>query len=136
MDRLFVERSVALTAWSRRIEVFRDARDTTDVGELEERGDETLLQAAGSAAVSLVPVDTPNQRFGYDYGLGDTITVEVGDLSYTDTVTAVEIVLEAETGAVVTPSVGDVDESNLATPAIYQRVRELMRRLDALERRQ
>ena len=136
VDRLFVERSVALTAWSRRIEVFRDARDTIDVGELEERGDETLLQAAGSAAVSLVPVDTPNQRFGYDYGLGDTITVEVGDLSYTDTVTAVEIVLEAETGAVVTPSVGDVDESNLATPAIYQRVRELMRRLDALERRQ
>lgn len=135
--RVLVERSNSTlqAQWGRRIEMFRDARDTVDLTELAKRGDETLIEAAGTASVSLVPLDTPYQRYGYDYGLGDTISVEVGDLSYTDIVTAVEITLEAATGATVVPAVGDTETSNLTTPVIYQRVRELMRRLDSLERR-
>lgn len=136
--RVLVERSdTSMQAvWGRRVEAFRDARDTSDLIELAKRGDETLAEAIATAAVSLTPVDTMYQRYGYDYGLGDTITVEVGNQQYTDIVTSVKITLTAAGGVFTVPSVGDPDATNLTTPVIYARVRDLTRRLDALERRQ
>jgi hypothetical protein len=122
--------------WARRVEAFRDARDTDVTTELEQRGDETLAEAGATAGIAMEPVDTPTQRYGVDYQLGDVVTVEVGEASYTDVVTAVTVAVDAAGGTVTTPSVGDPDAANLTTPAIYQRVRDLTRRLEALERRQ
>jgi len=136
VDRVFVERSnPSLEAdWSRRVEVFRDARDTSDLTELQQRGDETLADAAASVAgISLDPVDLPGQGFGTHYHLGDTITVEMGSQSWTDIVTQVDVQVSAAGSTVVKPTVG---ASTSATPAIYRRVRDLTRRLEALERRQ
>lgn len=122
-------------AWGRRVEVFRDARDTTDPVILAERGDETLADAAASAGLDLDPVDLPSQRYGVDYSLGDTVRVELAGEVWTDLVTAVNIDVTAAGGAVVKPVVGDPDAADIHSPVLYRRVRDLMRRIEALERR-
>lgn len=135
--RVLVERSDAalVSEWSRRIEVFRDARDTDDTTELAQRGDETLAEAAATAGLSLQPTDTPTQRFGYDYGLGDTVAVDINGTSYTDVVMAVTVRLSAADGALITPMVGDPELADINVPAIYRRVRDIQTRLDNIERR-
>lgn len=136
--RVLVERSsdALSTTWQRRIEVFRDARDTSDPTVLAERGDETLADAAVTSGINLVPVDTASQRYGHDYGLGDLISVDMPGGSYTDVVSGVEISLTASDALVVTPQIGDPDLADIKSPAIYRRIRELVRRLEQLERRQ
>ena len=136
-ERVLLERSdPALAAtWARRIEVLRDARDTSDLTEMAERGDETLADAAATAGLSLDPMDLPGQQYGTHYGLGDTVRVQVAGATWTDIVTAVQIDVTADSGAVVKPSVGNPDTADVNTPAIYKRVRDLTRRLEALERR-
>lgn len=121
--------------WNRRIETLRDARDTTDPTEMAERGDETLAEAAATAGLSLDPTDLPGQQYGVHYGLGDTVRVQVAGQTWTDIVTAVQIDLSADGAAVARPSVGNPDTADPRTPAIYRRVRDVIRRLDALEAR-
>jgi hypothetical protein len=137
-DRLLLERAdPALAAtWSRRIETLRDARDTDDLAVLAERGDETLAEAGATAGLSLDPTDLPGQQFGVHYRLGDTVRVTVAGSTWTDVVTAVQIDVTADGGAAVKPSVGNPDTADLNTPLIYRRVRDIIRRIDALERRQ
>jgi len=136
--RVLVERSDAglVTTWGRRVEQFRDARDTTDLTELGERGDETLAEAAATAGITVEPSDLPSRGFGVDYNLGDTVTVEVGGVTYAEVVTSVTIEVTAGGGTVTRPAVGDPDIADGRTPVIYSRVRDLTRRLEALERRQ
>lgn len=122
-------------AWARRIETVRDARDTTDPVILAERGDETLADAAATAGLSLDPMDLPGQQFGIHYGLGDTVRVQLAGVTWTEIVTAVQIDVSASAGAVVRPSVGNPDTADTNTPVIYRRVRDLIRRLEQLERR-
>jgi hypothetical protein len=113
----------------------RDARDTTDPVEMAERGDETLAEAAATAGLSLDPVDLPGQEFGVHYSLGDTVRVQLAGDTWTDVVSAVQIDVSASGGAVVRPSVGNPDTADVRTPAIYRRVRDLIRRMEQLERR-
>jgi hypothetical protein len=136
-DRALVERAdpALAAAWSRRIEAVRDARDTTDPVEMAERGDETLAEAAATAGLSLDPVDLPGQEFGVHYSLGDTVRVQLAGDTWTDVVSAVQIDVTASGGAVVRPSVGNPDTADVRTPAIYRRVRDLIRRMEQLERR-
>jgi hypothetical protein len=136
-DRVLLHRfdNALSAAWGRRVEVFRDARDTSDLQILAERGDETLAEAAATAGLDLDPVDLPAQRFGVDYNLGDTVRVELAGEVWTDIVTAVNIDVTAGGGAAVKPVVGNPDLADTHSPVLYRRVRDLMRRIEALERR-
>lgn len=135
--RTLVERSdpALAVAWGRRIETFRDARDTVDLDEMNQRGDETLAEAAATAGLSLDPTDLPGQQYGVHYGLGDTVRVQAAGQTWTDIVTAVTIELTADGAATARPSVGNPDTADPRSPAIYKRVRDLTRRLEALEAR-
>ena len=136
--RVLVERSAddLSASWRRRIETFRDARDTSDTAVLAERGDETLADAAVTAGINLVPVDTSAQSYGYDYGLGDLVSVDMPGGSYTDVISGVDISLTAADAVVITPQIGDPDLADIKNPAIYRRIKDLVRRLEQLERRQ
>jgi len=139
--RILVQRDdpVLEADWSRRIETFRDARDTSELDELAQRGDETLAEAAATAGIAVQPVDTDSQRFGEHYRLGDTVRIEVGAATYTEIITGVQISVDQSATAIV-PLIGDEDAAAAgtpaSTPAIYARVRDIRRRLEALERRQ
>ena len=136
--RVLVERSAddLSASWRRRIETFRDARDTSDTAVLAERGDETLADAAVTAGINLVPVDTAAQSYGHDYGLGDLVSVDMPGGSYTDVISGVDISLTAADAVVITPQIGDPDLADIKNPAIYRRIKDLVRRLEQLERRQ
>lgn len=112
VDRVFLERSTvesldAETLWSRRIEVFKDQRNTSDLAELEQAGDEILADKGKTVeAVSVTPSDGPAMAYPRDWGLGDRVSVVVGSDTISQVVTEVALVVGAD-GLRVAATVGD-----------------------------
>ena len=65
--------------WGVYAEEFRDRRDTDDLAELIQAGEERIEEGQATASVALTIGDTARWRFGDSFGLGDTITVNLGD---------------------------------------------------------
>lgn len=133
-SRQLVERAAPVGGWGgRRIEVFQDRRDTDDANELTKSADETLTGAAGSATASIEVRDTDNLRFGTDYLLGDTVTVDLGGgARLSDGVRVAEIAWTTE-GRTVALTVGSHDSEDDRTPKWVKKVAALTRKLRALE---
>lgn len=96
-DRLLIERisaasTAAEVAWGRVREEFRDRRDTEELTELEQAGDEDLLER-GSTSVSttVTPADDMTIQYGRDWREGDLVSVVVGDVEVVQPVTAAAI---------------------------------------------
>jgi len=96
-ERLFYEGTTtdSVTAealWNRRVEVFIDDRGSETEEQFLQKSDEYLV-ANGSTgiSVSVTPTDDVNMRYGYDWGLGDKVTVVVDDVEASSVVTAVGI---------------------------------------------
>lgn len=97
----------AETIWSKRIEVFKDSRNTNDVVELEQAGSEILADKGYTVeSVSVTPTDDDVMNYPADWGLGDKVSVVVGDVTVSQIVTEVAIVVTAE-GVKVGATVGD-----------------------------
>ena len=121
----------AVATWGR-IVTFVDRRDTTDTAELDEAGAEALASGAARARLSAITVDTPTQRWGVHYDLGDRVSVEVDHgVVLTDVVREVRIEATPRTGELVTAVVGNPETSN--DPAWLRVVSDLARRLGRLE---
>ncbi len=97
-------------SWGGRIESFVNANDTFDPAELDQRGEEALDEGASQAAFTLESADTEMVRYAVDYGLGDTVLVQVGAESTTDQVRAVILTVDEEGEVVEAPVVGDPDK--------------------------
>lgn len=111
-ERAFVERSSAAStsaesAWGRRIEVFKDSRNTADTAELQIAGDE-ILAAGGKTleGIKVTPSDDQTMRYGVDWGLGDKVTVVIGSTQVAQVVTEVAIVV-TENGIKIGATVGE-----------------------------
>lgn len=83
-------------AWGVRALVFQDRRDTDEAAELDQAGRETLEDGQESASIALDLIDLPSLRFGRDFLLGDTITVQVDAGTITDVVQSAEITWGAD----------------------------------------
>lgn len=111
-ERTFIERAstdslAAESSWGRRIEVFKDQRSTNATSELEQAGDEILAESGKTVeAISVSPSDDQTMQFGLDWGLGDLVTVVVGDQEISQIVTEVAIVITDE-GVKVGATVGN-----------------------------
>ncbi|WP_160051424.1 siphovirus ReqiPepy6 Gp37-like family protein [Nocardiopsis sp. FR26] len=135
--RAFRERSDAATAeeWRMITRVFKDQRHTSDATELDQAGDEELAKAARSGILAAELIDTPRLTYGAGYRLGDRVTIspEPG-VVFTDVITSVRITADAESGDVtITPSIGFADGGPYETRQ-ERAVREVARRIGALER--
>ena len=132
--RQLVERAAPTSGWGgRRIEVFQDRRDTDDAKELTKAADETLAGASGSATASLEVRDTPSLRFGTDYQLGDTVTVDLGNgARLSDGVRVAEVAWDPA-GRTVKLTVGSHDSDEDRAPAWVKKIAALTRRLRGLE---
>ena len=121
-NRLFIERSntdslEAETTWGRRIEVFKDARQSEDTDELNTAGDE-LLADIGKTIVemSVTPSDDETMVNGVDWFLGDRVTVVANEIESTAVVTEVGIQIASDgvrIGATVGTPVGIEFEAKL-----------------------
>ena len=95
------------TAWGRRIEVFKDQRNTNDTAELAQAGDEILASKGYTVeSVSVTPSDDQSMNYPQDWGLGDKVSVVVGDTTISQLVTEVALVITEE-GLKVGATVGN-----------------------------
>ena len=138
IDRLFIERSStdstdAETVWNRRIEQFRDARQSVEVSELQQAGDEVLADTGKTVvSVGVTPSDDVQMRYGLDWNLGDIVSLTAGEVETTATVTEVGISIETD-GVRVGATLGTPAPFDFET-RLVSRVREQDERISALER--
>ncbi|MEV0608134.1 siphovirus ReqiPepy6 Gp37-like family protein [Polymorphospora rubra] len=128
-----VDSTAAATWW--RIERFLDQTQEEDIAALDQAGDEALAEGAETARLAMVTVDTPDQRYGRDYGLSDKVPVEIHD-----DLVVVEVVrgyhlqqAHANAPELVTALIGSQEASR--DPAWVRVGRDLARRLGQQERR-
>lgn len=138
VERLFLERTNteslnAETLWSRRIEVFQDARQAESTDELAQAGDESLAED-GKTVVSLevTPSDDIQMRYGRDWFLGDVVTVVSGLIETTATVTEVGISVKPD-GVRVGALVGDPQLKDFDS-RLVSKVNNNEERISSLER--
>lgn len=115
--------AAAETAWGIRREAVIDARDTADPVLMDKRIDEALLAGASTASVSAVLSETEDWRFPTAFALGDRVSIQLnGAPPITDVVREVSIEWTPDAGLLVTPKVGNVENSAVAkiTKAIRQ----------------
>tara|TARA_R110000796_G_scaffold39383_2_gene98254 strand:+ start:11958 stop:13121 length:1164 start_codon:yes stop_codon:yes gene_type:complete len=137
-NRVFIEasNSASLNAevdWARRIEVFRDARQTDDFAGLVSAGDELLVDLGKTIVeMSVTPSDDSEMSYGVDWFLGDTITIVANDIEATAVVTEIGIQVSSD-GVRIAATVGtpigiDYESKVLAkTVTLDQRVSNLER---------
>lgn len=114
--------------------VYQDRRDTDELADLQQAGEDTLLDNAETATISLDLVDTPDMEFGKDYWLGDIVTVQLADgATIVDGVQEVELDYTAQgrTGKVTVGPTGEEHEPD----KVVKYVKELLTRVRALETR-
>jgi hypothetical protein len=125
--------SIAAEAdWGRRIEQFVDQRNTNDWAELQQAGDEALVDSGFTAInVQVVPMEDSQARFGKEWGLGDSLVVIVDDQELKSTVTG--YVLKADRdGFKLGALLGDPTGFD-ASAALNKRVTNTETRLSNLE---
>lgn len=144
--RTFAEQgdSASITLFGRRIEQFRDRRDTTVAGELTQTATEELANKAGKTSLSISPLDTEGLAFITDYLLGDRVTVIANGakrgtsippaITIQDIIREIHIVVQ-ETGEVIQPSVGTPESGSRDLFSIFNRITKSEARLRNLERR-
>lgn len=101
--------------------------------ELDQAGAEAVLEASGTASLSVTPIDTETIRFGRDYQLGDIVSVSIGGVSLTDVLREVRLIDSIGEGARVHPVVGTADASE--TPYLYKKIKQLETAIKRLEAR-
>lgn len=138
VERLFVESTSpdslsSETAWNRRIERFIDARDTEDSAILDQRGQEKLVELGKTIVnLSVTPTDSATMRYGYDWNLGDLVTVVVGETEAVAIVTEVGIAI-GDDGVRVIATVGPPTPVEFETE-IIEKVEDQNTRIGNLER--
>jgi hypothetical protein len=124
------ENLVARQRWGRRIEVFRDRRDTIDITEIEQTLREEMAEQAEENTVALRPIDVPGREYGTDYKINDLVTVEGIEAR----VAEVRLTLD-ENGETIVPSVSST--STIAAQSIlrsFDAIRTLQRQVRDLQR--
>ncbi|MHB9005169.1 MAG: siphovirus ReqiPepy6 Gp37-like family protein, partial [Coriobacteriia bacterium] len=125
----------AIAHYGRRIEMFRDRRDTSDAGELAQTISEDLQQRAAVKELRIEPVNTEAVTFLRDYFLGDKVTLVTHGGTIEDKVREVRIRLSGQSGVEIEPSVLSPGRSSLLTDpfaGLFEQVRRLKSRLGQL----
>ena len=133
IQRTTTASSEAETAWGRIIERFIDQRDTNDLVELQQSGDEALIEEGFVATnVKVVPADDTTMLFVRDWNVGDTVTVVVNGQETKTTVTEAVLLVDSDR-CVIGAAIGDVRGFN-AQDALTKRVEDTERRVERMER--
>lgn len=120
-------------SWGRRIEVFKDQRQTDDPAEHDKSGAAALTDGAAGASATFKVTEVPGLVYGTDYLLGDTVSVRLGTgLTVAEPVRQVELDWDGH-GRTATLTLGDHDQADDKTPPWVRKVQALDARLRGLE---
>jgi hypothetical protein len=102
-------------------------------GTLNDDGDHALGENAATTRVTSNVADTPDQRFGLHYGIGDYVAIEtVPGQQIVDQVLIVHLQAWPTSGEVVQATIGS--QATKTDPVWVQKLREIEDRLGTLER--
>ena len=111
----------AESEWGRRIETFKDQRQTNDTGELEAAAtDDLTVDGATRVTMGAIPADETTMIYGTDWSLGDIVTAVIEGVETVSTVTEAKIVA-GPGGARIGFSLGDsllLDTGRALTAAV------------------
>lgn len=116
--------------WNRHIEVLADARDTSNLTELSQRGDKTLSEGAEVTALDVQAIDRPNREFGRDWRVGDY--VRIGEIPAVVREARLSLDKDGETVRPTIDSVTAVSARDLIM--LFDEVRALKRQVNYLQR--
>lgn len=129
--------SSSMAEWKRRIEQFRDRRDTTDTDVMDQTITEELASKATKIGLKLQPIDTDSVAFMDDYELGDTVTVQVKGVDIQEKVREIQLSYTPDGAEEIRPIVSTPGNYKIATTInalMIARIRENRRALSRLER--
>jgi hypothetical protein len=96
----------AESSWGRRIEVFKDSRNTNEDDDLTQTGLEALVDEGKTVIeMTVSPSDDINMKYGKDWFLGDKVMVVANNIEATAVVTEIGISIQAD-GVRITSTVG------------------------------
>ncbi len=133
-DRIIYEGQVdnSVSQWGR-IETFDDHGDINSAADLTQALSGTLSKLTNEIpTVTVTTIDRLGSHWGYDYDLGDTVTVDLDGLTLTQPVVEVTAELSAE-GEKIKPTIGP--PSPIPAFQMFQQLATLRRRVRDLERR-
>lgn len=125
---------VRATSWGRRVEQFLDETSTDDDPEIKQAADEALDEGREGATASFSAQEVPGLRYGTDFFLGDTVTVEFGTATVSEPVRAIELTWDGF-GRTASLTLGDHDSADDKTPAWVKRWKKIDARVRGLETR-
>ncbi|HEX8347258.1 MAG TPA: siphovirus ReqiPepy6 Gp37-like family protein, partial [Actinoplanes sp.] len=135
VGRIVSERvnTVAHTAGWRRREVFVDARGVSNATERDQAGDEALAEGASKTRAAVTALETPDTRYGYDYGRGDLVSVQPydGGPFITALVLGADITVTPDKGETVVPVIGT--DNDVIVDAKAAEIRKLWRTIARLQ---
>jgi len=131
--------SGSVATWERWEGPLVNQGSTSDTTQITQAATEALEQGQEQATLSITPIETVNMRYGLDYFLGDTVTVQLEDTvtpyeesgQIVDQIRQVELSLTPDK-TTITPSVGTGQRGD--TFRLFRAFRQLHRRVNNLER--
>ena len=138
VDRVFYEGTSlesinAETVWGRRIEIFLDDRGTETANGLDQKAQELLVDNGKTIVnFAVTPSDDVNMRYGYDWGLGDLVTVVINDAEASSVVNEIGIGIGSD-GVRIAATLGAPNATDFESRLI-QRQLQTENRVGNLER--
>lgn len=100
---------------------------------LQDDGDQALAEGAATIRLAANTSDTPDQRYGIDYDVGDIVSIEAwAGQSVSDIVRTVHLQVTAGAGEYVSATIGS--QAATTDPEWVKKVREIEERLGRIER--
>lgn len=100
---------------------------------LQDNGDKALGEGSSTVRIATSVSDSPDQRFGTHYQLGDIVSLETGlETETSDVVRTVHLQVSAGTGEYVSATIGS--QEALTDPVWVKKLREIEARLATVER--
>jgi hypothetical protein len=127
VERLFFEATTtdsisAEDTWNRRIESFIDNRSSEEADKLNQAALEKLTDDGVTIVnISVSPTDDSNMRYGFDWNLGDKVTVVIDETETQAVVTEVGISIQAD-GVRVSATVGSPNSQNFESRLVQKAV--------------
>lgn len=98
------------------VEGFVDARNSATTEELNESTAEALFEGKPTSGFALELSETPHFRYG-TVQVGDTVTIQAGGLTRTDTLRTVALTWNRADGLTISPRVGEIQDTSDARTA-------------------
>lgn len=136
-----VQDSDSGTVWGRIEGDFIDQSSTSDDTQLTQAGTDAIANGGEQASITITPIESSTQRYGFEYGLGDKITVILDgpsrnpynpDGRIQDIIRTVSIDLTQDS-SLVTPSIGTAARQDAARS--IRAINRLNRRVNNLEKK-